>query len=264
MRGIALGVLALSLLGMRGFGQGTLLTNRLQFKSSTTVIDFEMFPDGLPVPYASGTLSNQWLSFGVFISDSDSQAGASAYAGTHSQDPHSGTHAIADTPQATEGGFILLSFFDPDTLAPGLVTEAGLWVQNGDQPSTVTFFDAELQPIETVSTSGSDDFVGMRYAGGIAAIQVTDPDFYLVDDVEFGTIKPLPIDVKRAGRGRITAQWPAVYQGFTLQVARHFNRRHPEKSKWQDVDFVPTIVDGNLTVTNRIGDGKHFRLVAPQ
>jgi hypothetical protein len=173
--------------------QGTLLSNPYQFSVSTSLIDFEVFPDGSQVPYVSGDLSDQWQSLGVLISDSGPAHAASAYAGTQGTSPHSGTRGIAPALSAGEGASLLLSFLAPGDSSLAVVPQAGLWIQNGSGGSSlVTFYDRSNNPIRVLTTLGTDFFAGLRYDAGISAIRITDPTYFMADDLQFGPITPVP------------------------------------------------------------------------
>lgn len=184
--------LLLSMAFGNGWAQGIILTYPGEFSGPTTLIDFEEYPDGTEVPYFPPSVSTQWVELGIWITDSSPETPARAGAGTRGVDPHSGAHAVADSEAATEGGFVLVSFVQYDMRVPALVSEAGVWVQNGDLPSTVSFYDRNNSLIRSLTTSGNDAFVGLIYDDGISAIRVEDPDFNMVDDLQFGPVTPIP------------------------------------------------------------------------
>lgn len=157
------------------------------FQTATTLVDFENFPAGGQVPYSSGNLDDEWISVGVLMSDDSVADGISAYAATFSVNPVSGTRAVADSLNAS-GGFVDFKFVVPGTTTPMTVLEAGIWVLNGDQGSTVTFFDAAGTLIHTLSPAAGTSFAGIRATQGIASMRVTDADFYLVDDLQFSAV----------------------------------------------------------------------------
>ncbi len=99
--------------------------------------------------------------------------------------PHSGMRAISDVDRFTPGGFIEFQFVYPISGALGTVREAGIWVQNGDLPSTVTFYDFQGNLLETIMTVGEDFFAGLRATEGIARLRITDPDYFVVDDLQY-------------------------------------------------------------------------------
>ena len=162
----------------------TVLNGTADFTTPTTLLDFETFPDRQAVPYTSADLSAQWGGYGVFISDSSTANGASAYSATYNVRSHSGTRGIADSEGNERGGYVNFSFAAP-------VLEAGLWVQNADNASIVSFFDVNGSLLHSVSASGVDAFAGLRAVEGIASIRVTDFDYYLVDDLQFSAV-PVP------------------------------------------------------------------------
>jgi hypothetical protein len=178
----------LGLLGShRLAAQVVVLTSPAQFTTTTTLVDFETFPDTTQVPYTSSNLSNQWASLGVTISDDSPADGVSAYSSTYSVSPHSGSRAIADSVNSA-GGYIDFTFVLPDTTTPTTVTEAGLWVLNGDQASTVTFYAANGSVLSSWSPAAGTTFAGLQAPAGIARIRVSDPDYYLVDDLQFTSL----------------------------------------------------------------------------
>lgn len=177
-------------------GSGWMLTAQAQvvvllgtsdFQTPTTLVDFENFPAGGQVPYSSGDLDDEWISVGVLMSDDSVSNGISAYAATFGVNPVSGTRAVADSLNAS-GGFVEFKFVVPGTTTPMTVLEAGIWVLNGDQGSTVTFFDAAGTLIHTLSPAAGTSFAGIRATQGIASMRVTDADFYIVDDLQFSAV----------------------------------------------------------------------------
>jgi len=190
---------------------GALVTDPSQFLGSTTLITFETFPGGATVPYMSSNLDDEWKTLGVLISDSSPADGASAYSGTYSVPPHSGIKALADS-ENFAGGFIQYSFVVPGTTSPTTVLEAGIWVQNGDGASAVQFFDGAGALLATVSTSGSDFFVGYHDSAGIASLKIADQGYYLTDDLQFSCASssipvPAPGALFLAGIGLSLAGW---------------------------------------------------------
>jgi hypothetical protein len=169
----------------------------------------------------SGTLANQWNGSGLAISDSSPSNGASAYDGTAdigslpSVPPHQGTRAVADSEGSQPGGFIEFRFVVPLSMNPGTVTEAGLWVQNSDlqQPSTVSFFDANNNLIQSITTTSHDFFAGLHADQGIGSIRVDDPGFDTVDALQFTPVPEasaltlavcgLSLFLRRKGRPRM-------------------------------------------------------------
>lgn len=190
-------------------GAGALLTDPSQFLGPTTLITFETFPGGGTVPYLSANLDDEWKSLGVLISDSSPANGASAYSGTFGVPPHSGIKALADSEGSTAGGFIQYNFVVPATTTATTVLEAGIWVENGDGASAVEFFDGAGALLATLSTSGSDFFVGYRDSAGIASLKITDGGFYLTDDLQFSSSisVPAPGALVLAGIGLTLTGW---------------------------------------------------------
>jgi hypothetical protein len=178
--------------GIDNANSATILTSPAEFSTPNILIGFEAFPNGQQVPYGAAILSDQWQSNGFLISDSSPATGAAASSGTGNIPSHSGTRAISDSERNTPGGFIEFQFIHPVSGLPGTVTEAGLWVQNADFPSTVTFFDRNGGVLQTILTDSSDDFVGIHADEGIARLRVEDNDIYLVDDLQFAPV-PEPL-----------------------------------------------------------------------
>jgi hypothetical protein len=177
------------LFGLSPFASAaTILSSPVQFALPTTLIDFEFFPGGGTINYNDGTIADQWRNRGVLISDDTPFDGASAYSGTFSITPHSGTHAIADSDGSTVAGFVGFNFVVPGTNIGMTVAEAGLWVQNGDEPSDITFYDSNGAKIETITPLAGDSFAGLRAPEGIASVRITDAGYYMVDDLQFSII----------------------------------------------------------------------------
>jgi hypothetical protein len=64
--------------------------------------------------------------------------------------------------------------------------------------------------------------------------------------------------------GSIAVCWPTNYSDYTLQAARHVNRRHPEKTKWKQVSATPVVNGTECCVTNSIAKyGAHYQIAAP-
>ncbi len=235
-------------------------------RSQEVFIDFETFPDGTEVPIRSASLSNQWSSFGLIISDSTPEDGASAYTGVAGLPAHSGERAISNS-EDPPGGFLTFSFVVPGTTSPGLVTEVGLWVQNNDTAgSTVTFFGTDNSILQTVYTATNhmlEMFVSYSDSRGIAAIRIDDPDYFVVDDLQFGPVSAVPVSTARIRGGNIVVCWPTAFSNFTVQVAHHINRRHPERTKWNNVNVIPAPNGDSYCLTNRVSEGRFFRLTQP-
>ena len=155
--------------------------NAKQFRGATNLIDFEQFPDGT-VPAAFTAISNQWQQSGVLISDGSSNAAVISRA-TMFVPSKSGTNGVA------ANGTLVLAFVDPQTGQPRVVSEAGVWISNGNEPSTVTFLDRAGRVLETVTTSGKYFFAGTFSKRGIARISISDSDSFLADDLQFSRVR---------------------------------------------------------------------------
>jgi hypothetical protein len=189
---LALVVAGLFALGPARLGaQVVVLLSVEDFTTPTTLVDFEFFPDLTQVPYTSASLNDQWISLGVLMSDDSVADGISAYSGTFSIGPVSGSRAVADSVNAA-GGFVQFDFVQPGTRVPATVLEAGLWVLNGDTPATVEFFDGDGLLIQSLTSAAGTSFVGLRASQGIGRVRVTDSDFYLVDDLRFTNLTVIP------------------------------------------------------------------------
>ena len=193
----------------------TILTSPAEFSTPTVLISFEQFPNGEQVPIGPTDLVDQWRPWGMVLEDSSPFNGARVFTNTFDVLPHSPIRAIADSEGDTAGGFIIFSFVIPGTSTPGTVQEAGLWVQNGDvSPSTVSFFDVQGGVLQTLTTSLSDQFIGIRATEGIASIRVSDDGFDMVDDLQF---TPVP------------EPWATEMSLMALALQAHLGRRrrHP-------------------------------------
>lgn len=196
----------------------TVLSAPANFTVSTTMIDFETYPDpggGSPIttPYSPYLLYNQWQSLGVLVSDiSNSSIAVAAYLKTYSQFTHSGIKGLGIAPATSSGVSMRYDFVIPGTTTPTTMLEAGIWVQNGDAttaPSTVEFFDifgGLLGSVTTPSNQGSnnDFFAGLSTTTGISSIKISDAGYYLTDDLEFGNASlptPIPAAVWLFGSG---------------------------------------------------------------
>jgi hypothetical protein len=179
--------------------QGSLLGSPTDFIGGTSLIDFETYPDGSALPPYTGRpmyVSTEWLGLGVYISDSTPLSGAEVYQSTGEEIPtYSGIHGVAPSFDGSQG-FLKYTFVSDPSLAPSTVTEAGLWIVNGRAfgggPSLITFFDGDNNPIRSLTSSGNYFFAGLRYAEGIGWIQISDPDYFLTDNFQFGPITPVP------------------------------------------------------------------------
>jgi hypothetical protein len=161
----------------------TILSSPLDFATQTTLVTFETYPDGTPVPYVSGGVYDEWP--GLIVSGS----GAWAYSAIGSRPPYSGTRAIGPSGNI-KNGTIQLLFVLPGTSTPITVPEAGLWVLNSDPTgSTVDFLDGAGGLLwRTTTTNSSTTFLGLRETSGIGSIRITDPWWVLVDDVQFTAV----------------------------------------------------------------------------
>jgi hypothetical protein len=107
----------------------------------------------------------------------------------------------------------------------------------------------------------------MRYSGGISAIVISfsgafyDTGYFTVDDLQFGPVQPAVVITEIIPSGNIVAQWPAYYAAYALQATHEINDRKPEKTKWVNVVGMPALIDNTLCLTNRISQGKYFRIV---
>lgn len=181
----------------RTCGQGILLHGPTDFIESTRLIDFETFPNGQSAgPYSFPIISSQWANLGVRISDSTPEDGAALFYSTGEEIPtYSGTNGVAPS-FAGRGGFLIFNFLVPTSGINGTVTEVGLWTINGaafgGAPSTVTFLDAAGAPIRSVDATIPYSFVGLRYDAGISGVRISDPDYFLTDNLQFGPVTPIP------------------------------------------------------------------------
>jgi hypothetical protein len=164
----------------------TILTSPEQIPSPNIKISFEAYPNGDPVPPGSGSIPfNAWQSHGFVMSDSSPTTGIGAATSTSGVPPHTGMIGLTDSDRFTAGGFIEFRFVYPISGAPGTVKYVGIWVQNGADDSTVTFYDAQDNLLQSITTVGEDFFAGLHAEEGIARMRITDPGFYLVDDLQY-------------------------------------------------------------------------------
>lgn len=173
-----------------------ILTDPRGFQSQTTLLDFEAFPNGESLPdYGVDGLGSQWSSTGVVLNNPSPGDGVARWRSTGPEIPsHSGTNGVSRSNPAIAGGSLDFLFVNSLTLQPAFVTEAGVWVQNGYSfpiggGSVVTFFDVNNSPIySSEPTTSFDQFIGLRFASGISRIQISDPDYFLADDLQFGPV----------------------------------------------------------------------------
>jgi hypothetical protein len=205
----------------------TVLPGPADFRVPTTLVDFETFPSGEIVPYnneSPGLLNNQWNGIGLLISDSSAADGAGAYSGTFLVGPHSGTRAVANSYEGNPGGFIDFRFVMPGTTNIATVGEAGLWVQNGDDSSTVSFFDANGTLIQSVTSPPGDWFAGIRADEGIASIRINDPGYFMADNLQFAVVPTHSASITvtstaNSGAGTLRAALAAATNGDTIDFA---------------------------------------------
>lgn len=222
MRHLRITIAALLFAAVQSANSAEVLSSTSDFQRPTSLITFESFPNGDPVPYISRNLSDQWASLGVRISNGSDTLMASAYSGTYDVPPHSGINAISGN-VVWPGDFLEFSFTGVETGAPGFVTEVGLWLQNGDQGSTVSFFSPDGALIQSLTLQSGDVFAGLRATEGIARLRVTDPDYFLVDDLQFSQVVPEPSSsmlfalgagaVYMLRRNRLNRPGPASHSG---------------------------------------------------
>jgi hypothetical protein len=178
----------------------TILNSPADFADTTTVIDFETFPDGSVPPYSYPIISSQWNNLGVLISDSSPENGAQVAQDTGDAHPHSGQRALAPATQSLDGrlldeenGYVQFDFVVPGTTTPTTVKEIGFWIQNNggavnSNPSNALFFDINGVLIEEIPTVGGSFFAGMHSEEGINSVRVIDIGYFTLDDLEFSVI----------------------------------------------------------------------------
>ena len=78
----------------------------------------------------------------------------------------------------------------------------------------MSFFDVQGGVLQTLTTSLSDQFIGIRATEGIASIRVSDDGFDMVDDLQF---TPVP------------EPWATEMSLMALALQAHLGRRrrHP-------------------------------------
>jgi len=172
----------------------TVLTSPTDFQGPTTLNTFETFPGGTPFPYSQSILSDQWISLGMRISDNSPADGAQAAGSTFGVMPHSGSKAISNGSNNLDepNGFLDFTFVLPNTTTPNPVFQVGLWTQNGDQGSSVSFYSPDGSLIQTLTTTLGDSFVGLRATEGIGRIRISDPGYFMVDDLQYSPSVPEP------------------------------------------------------------------------
>ncbi len=192
----------------------TILVDPGGFSVSTTLIDFEKYPDGTTVPTPTGPgqqyITNQWDELGMLVSDNSAGLPVAAYSATFSQTPHSGVRALGIGPSSSNRA-MTFAFVLPNTTTSTTVLEAGIWVQNGDattSPSTIEFFDSIGGLLGTITTpsnlgSNNDYFAGLRATEGIASLKISDTGYFLADDLEFASLVPVPATIWLFGSGLI-------------------------------------------------------------
>jgi hypothetical protein len=161
----------------------TILTSPEQMTPPTLLIGFEAFPNGQIVPFGT-RLTNQWQTYGLLIANHTGE-GALPFRATNNVPAHSGTKALSPVGGFNLGGYLDFRFVYPVSGLPATVQQVGIWVQNGDLPSTVTFYDSQDNVLETIMTDGEDFFAGLRATEGIARMRITDPDNFLADDIQY-------------------------------------------------------------------------------
>ena len=77
-------------------------------------------------------------------------------------------HNLSVSPGNIPGGFLDFQFVIPGTDTFATVNEVGLWVENGDAGSVVSFFDLNDALIMSLNTSVGDQFAGI-HADGVAS-----------------------------------------------------------------------------------------------
>jgi hypothetical protein len=256
-----------------------ILNDPSEFSVPTALLDFETFPDGSYVPSFQEIHSGAWINVGVKLSRVVQALPWTFPVAGNSVGVHSGSRALSGNyPYVQRGGTIGFQFVLPGTTNVVAMTEAGIWVQHyvPPYPSTarplpiITFCDANGGEIRRFVAREEDEFFGMRYSGGICGITITfspalpDTGLFTVDNLQFGPVPAPTVSTERIRRGKIVTKWPLYYGAFQLQVAHHVNGRNPEKTKWHDVSAGSVLLGESFAVTNRITQGKYFRLVPPE
>lgn len=240
----------------------TILTGPGDFAVPTTLVDFETFPGGGIVPYNNdtpGLLTNQWRSVGILISDSSPGDGAGAYSGTYEVRPHSGTRAVANSYTGSPGGFIDFRFVIPGTTTIATVGEAGIWIQNGDASSTVSFFDANGMLIQSLTPPIGDQFAGFRAAEGIASIRISDSGYFMVDDLQFAAVPNPSFDLQATIHvSAVDICWP----GRTNTMYQVQYRSNLSGTNWFDFGS-PILGTGTNCVTDGINgmEQRFYRII---
>jgi hypothetical protein len=258
-----------------GANAQVLLSDPSEFSVPTKLLDFETFPDGSS---ASGGFfyvhSDAWTNSGVVMTRNAWLAPLDYF--SH-MPPHSGSVALSGNDPYTErGGGIGFRFVLPGTTTPVAMSEAGIWVQHYVPPNPsrvrplpiITFSFADGGEWRSVARE-EDEFFGMRYSAGIVGISIAfsggfpDTGYFTVDDLQFGPVPSAIVDTEIIPGGNIIAKWPAYYAAFLLQVTHDANEHKPEKTKWTNVTGTPALIGDTLCLTNRISEGKVFRIVPP-
>lgn len=194
-----------------------LLSDARQLQNAANAIDFETNPDGTtPV----GPISNQWQRLGVIFSDENgnpatvhSSLNLSYWSILDLLRARSGTNAIL-----SYGEKLMITFVDPNTGQPGVVREAGIWAVNANtfwpESTTVQFVDIAGNVLETATSGGKFFFAGARSRKGVARLIITDPDYFLLDDLQFSPVRRVnstasddedsrraPMPIFRGGKG---------------------------------------------------------------
>lgn len=210
----AIAILGMQLRTLPAIAQcaSTVLNDVEDFTFETQLVDFEHYPDGTEVPLGAADLDDEWLTWGIRISDSSLAPGARAYTSTLGIPAHSGVNALADS-DADAGGHIRFQFVETQTMSDMRYVEVGLWVQTGDAGDIVEFLDGDGLPICTITTPHFGDyFIAIREPMGIAGVRVIGNGWYLVDDLQFGGPLTPPVPCTDDERGDVdgNGRWDAA------------------------------------------------------
>ncbi len=115
-------------------------------------------------------------------------------------------HNLSVSPGNIPGGFLDFQFVIPGTDTFATVNEVGLWVENGDAGSVVSFFDLNDALIMSLNTSVGDQFAGIHADEGIGSVRINDVGYFLVDDLQFGSV-PEPSSSVLLGFGAAVFAW---------------------------------------------------------